>query len=403
MSKPLAFGLNLTKKHGATASSRGAPPSRAATFARDDDDSENDEGDGVARVEEIGGELDSFVPTTTLGDTGRAAKSTLGSLKAPPKLKSKGQASAMFGDLSNSLQSRKNADAATEADSSIYEYDAVYDSLKPKKAEREEDAERKPKYMRSLIQAAETRKRDALIATEKKIAREREAEGDEFADKEKFVTEAYKKQQEENRKVEEEEKQREEAEAKKNKGGGMSAFYRKMLDKDEARHSELVKAAEQKLEKGTIAEGEETEEASPERKEADLARELNEKGASVAINEDGQVVDKRELLRGGLNVGTKKKEETKRESTHKREPERRNANGVPFARKQAMRERQTRMIEEQLEQTLKRSREAEENQRQEVEHASKSRKTESDISSAKERYLARKRAAEEAKKKGENL
>lgn len=57
------------------------------------------------------------------------------------------------------------------------------------------------------------------------------------------------------------------------------------------------------------------------------------------------------------------------------------------------------MIEEQLAESLKRSRADEEAQRQEVERANKSRKTEGEISSAKERYLARKRAAEEEKKK----
>lgn len=41
------------------------------------------------------------------------------------------------------------------------------------------------------------------------MAREREAEGDEFADKEAFVTQAYKDQQAEVRKAEAEEKARE--------------------------------------------------------------------------------------------------------------------------------------------------------------------------------------------------
>ena len=41
------------------------------------------------------------------------------------------------------------------------------------------------------------------------IQREREAEGEEFTDKEQFVTQAYKDQMAEIRKAEEEEKQRE--------------------------------------------------------------------------------------------------------------------------------------------------------------------------------------------------
>ena len=53
------------------------------------------------------------------------------------------------------------------------------------------------------------RKLDHLRAEEKMIQREREAEGDEFADKEQFVTQAYKDQMAEVRRAEEEEKKRE--------------------------------------------------------------------------------------------------------------------------------------------------------------------------------------------------
>ena len=68
-----------------------------------------------------------------------------------------------------------------------------------------------------------------------------------------------------------------------------------------------------------------------------------------------------------------------------------------------MRERQSRMLEQQLEQALKRSLDEEAEALQSVERAVKSRKTDADISSARERYLARKRAAaaeEEKKKEG---
>jgi coiled-coil domain-containing protein 55 len=63
--------------------------------------------------------------------------------------------------------------------------------------------------MDKLLASAEVRKRDYLIAQEKKYKKEREQEGEEFAGKEKFVTNAYKRQQEEIRKAEEEERQRE--------------------------------------------------------------------------------------------------------------------------------------------------------------------------------------------------
>lgn len=56
------------------------------------------------------------------------------------------------------------------------------------------------------METAELRKQDRLRAEDKMISKEREREGDEFKDKEQFVTPGYLKQQEELRKLEEEEK-----------------------------------------------------------------------------------------------------------------------------------------------------------------------------------------------------
>ena len=60
-----------------------------------------------------------------------------------------------------------------------------------------------------MLSTAATRRLDHLRAEEKMIQREREAEGDEFMDKEAFVTQAYKDQMAEVRRAEEEVKQRE--------------------------------------------------------------------------------------------------------------------------------------------------------------------------------------------------
>lgn len=370
------------------------------------DSHDNDSDDEGTKVEEIGGDLEDFTTTASApADSTRGPRSKKGPIAEPPKLKAKNQTNAMFGDLSSTLSSRKNAEAATGLDASVYEYDSIYDSMKPKKNTSKEDEERKPKYMKNLLRAADVRKRDQLIAEEKKIAREREAEGEEFADKEKFVTEAYKKQQEENRRLEEEERKREEEEAKKNEGTGMTTFYRKLLDKEQERHAETVRAAEEMAKRGPGEKDDENEgdadaDVDKEKEFAKAAQELNEKGASISVNEDGQVVDKRQLLKGGLNVGAKKKVEAQREEADRpAERERKEISGQQIGRKQAMRERQSRMLADQLEASLKRSREATEAKREEVERAAKTRKTEGDISSAKERYLARKRAAEEEKKK----
>lgn len=109
---------------------------------------------------------------------------------------------------------RKAQEAALALDASVFDYDGVYDTMKAAERQVEEakaaqEDKSKPKYIESFLAAAQTRKLDRLRAEEKMLQREREKEGDEFEDKEKFVTEAYKKQMEEVRKAEEEEKARE--------------------------------------------------------------------------------------------------------------------------------------------------------------------------------------------------
>jgi hypothetical protein len=256
--------------------------------------------------------------------------------------------------------------------------------------------------MGNLLAAAAVRKRDATIAEEKRLAKEREAEGDEFADKEKFVTSAYKKQQEENRRLEEEERLREELEAKQNMGTGMSSFYKDMLAKKEQEHARVIQAVEEKIKNGPV----EDEDEGPEKTDADLAREIALKeGRKIAINDEGEVVDKRDLLKGGLNIKAKPKSAATTNAPRGGSSVADRSRGSGFVGagggKQAMRERQTRMMEAQLEQATKRALEQDEEEKEKIEQASKSRKTEGDIMSAKERYLARKREAEEAKKLGE--
>lgn len=128
---------------------------------------------------------------------------------------------------------QKRIEAEKQVDATVYEYDEVWDRIqlakqKQKEAKEIESLERKvresspsllfaslllttvqPKYIGNLLNAAATRKLDHLRAEEKMMQREREKEGDEFKDKESFVTSGYKEQLEQMRKAEEEEKQRE--------------------------------------------------------------------------------------------------------------------------------------------------------------------------------------------------
>lgn len=63
-----------------------------------------------------------------------------------------------------------------------------------------------PKYIQNLLTAAENRKKEDERRTERKVQKEREDEGDEFRDKEAFVTSAYKKKMEEMQSAEEAER-----------------------------------------------------------------------------------------------------------------------------------------------------------------------------------------------------
>ncbi|KAL4941093.1 coiled-coil domain-containing protein 55-domain containing protein [Aspergillus oleicola] len=328
-------------------------------------------------------------------------------LNAPTTNTKQSDSDREYTNLSAMHSSKKHLSEATDLDPSIYSYDAVYDSLhtKPTKNNQSNNigAEAAPRYMTSLLRSAEIRKRDQLRARDRMLAKEREAEGDEFHDKEKFVTGAYKAQQEELRRVEEEEKAREaeeEERRRKNGGSGMVGFYRDLLSKGEEEHNAAMKAADEAAKK--MKDGEvptETEQTAGEKTEAQKAADLNAAGAHIAINDEGQVVDKRQLLSAGLNVAPKPK--TAAPAPTRTAP---GAGAKPrFDSRQAsgragQRARQTEMIAEQLEEQERQREEAEAAKQKEIAERSRSQRTSTEVSSARERYLARKKEREAAAK-----
>ncbi|EPS29472.1 hypothetical protein PDE_04422 [Penicillium oxalicum 114-2] len=366
------------------ASKPGAKPlNKASIFAQDEEEDENKEKERQGEVRFGLNESRSTKPTT-----------------GPEK---------DFTNLSALHSSKKHAKEAEELDPSIYSYDAVYDSLhaKSKKVTTVNTSEG-PKYMTNLLRSAEIRKRDQTRARDRQLAKEREAEGDEFADKESFVTSAYKAQQEELRKMEEEEKRREmeeEERRRKNGGAGMVGFYRDVLSRGEAQHEEAVKAAEEAARRVKAGEAvDDSMQSSGEKTEAEIAEELKARGAQIAINDEGQVVDKRQLLSAGLNVAPKPKAAPASTSTATGF---RPGSGRPSSvhaglhgGRAAQRARQTEMIAQQLEEQARREEEAEALRQKEIAEKVRSRKTATDVSSAKERYLARKREREEAAANG---
>ena len=303
-----------------------------------------------------------------------------------------GRAGSNPGTNYQNLSSKHAAATQTvDLDPEIYDYDGVYDSLQAAKGVKRKNTGG-PQYMQHLLHAAEVRKRDNLRAKETMLQKEREAEGEQYADKEKFVTAAYKAQQEEVRRLEEEERKKEEADAERKRrgGGGMTTFYKGLMEREEARHQAALKAVESKA-------GLEDAALEPDEKpEAERAKETN-----AAMNEEGQVVDKRQMLSAGLNIKAKPKAAPDQPSTA---PAFKPSASMAIlsghgGSKAAMRERQSRMLEAQLEEAAKRAASNEETEQEALRRAAKSRKTEGEVSSAKERYLQRKRDADAAKQK----
>jgi len=383
----LKYGLNVLKKPTSLAN-RPPPAKRKTIFDADSGPEDAAEEDAAEAITTIGG-LEPSAPSPSTSKPTQPTKD-----EPPSKLASKNPGSVLqlsqYGDLSTNHITTLHVSTAQSLDHSIYDYDSVYDSLHTSKSKSSSSTVQGPKYMQNLLAAAEVRKRDQLRAKEKMLAKEREAEGGEFADKEKFVTRAYKAQQEEVRRIEEEEVQREKEEMEQRKRGvrGMVGLYKDLLERDEKRHEEVVKAVEEGMGKG----GDAVEEGvKVEKSEGELAR---EKGA--VVNDDGVVVDKRQLLNAGLNIAAKPKPAVSQSSDAARNAARSGASAGLQGRggtKQAMRERQTRMLEAQLVEASKRAANDEEVQQEALERAAKSKKTEGDISSAKERYLQRKREA----------
>ena len=399
-------------------------------------DAEDDDGTESVQPSAQNPETDVFSTLTSDPSSPRAAKSPkLSSTSSPTKPKPS-SSSQKYTSLS-ALRNAKLHDAqASQLDESVYDYDGVYDSFqatsKNNQTDKSKNVETGPKYMTSLLTSASVRKRDQLRAQEKKVARDREKEGDEFADKEAFVTGAYKKQQEENLKLEEDEARREaEEEERKRRGeAGMMGWNRKVLEREEER----MKAVEEVVERlqrekqavgseilpsGGAAEGDSPHHTDqPPTQTQDESKEaaaLNLRGARVALNDEGEVVDKRQLLSAGLNVAKKPPKSSLSTSTAKsadvanaeadaarRQRDQENYGSGSRARdaKQEQRERQTRMIAEQLAAAEEAGRLKEEAEQKERVEKSASGRTEEEKMGARERFLKRKAEREREKAGG---
>ncbi|KAF9959185.1 hypothetical protein BGZ72_010121 [Mortierella alpina] len=418
----LQFGLNIKKKTGpALAKPRPAaarPAGGRNAFGGHSSDEDNlDESD-----------TETSATTATSSSSSKPTPfSSISSTSAVNKTLRPYAASTL---QSTSVIEQQNA--ALAQDATVFDYDGVYDQLKAvdrarELARKQDSQDRKPKYVNALLQAAETRKRDRQIAEEKRIEREREKEGEEFKDKEQFITPAYKAQKEAMRLAEEEDRKREEMLAKDKDGSLMQGFYRTMLEERTKLRPGLVVVDSSS--KGDGKDGLSAEALEELEKEKRLANkddrqraiEAREQGLDVVLNDEGQIVDKRQLLKGGLNI-VKKPAAATSSSRSSRDRHRsssdydrdrtyaaykeskyrssqssagRGQHDDPSADQRA---RMTEKIEQQLVEQEKQREEEERARQDSIREALKRKNQDDQVMDAKARYLARKKAAEAAKK-----
>ncbi|KAM6986932.1 nuclear speckle splicing regulatory protein 1 [Aplochiton taeniatus] len=133
-------------------------------------------------------------------------------------------------------QTRLEMHKALEQDSSVYDYDGVYEDIQKERLESSKKTlggvDKKPKYINQLLKAVEERKKEQERRDERKIQKEREQEGEQFADKEAYVTSAYRQKLKERQEELEREKREAEMEAALDvkKQRDMSGFYRHLLN-----------------------------------------------------------------------------------------------------------------------------------------------------------------------------
>lgn len=185
----------------------------------------------------------------------------------------------------------------------------------------------------------------------------------------------------------------------------MSHFYKKVLEEQEQLHAAAMAASQKKVygpQAGPPPEANLTISKPPElapKSDVELAEQARQEGKDVEVNDEGQIVDKRELLAAGLNLSLpntrnlalQKARAARGESGDGDAPPVHTAVGVAASRRE-INERRAREVRQQMEEEQQRQaeskRQAEEESRRRI---VAKRNNEDDVMSAKERYLARKR------------
>jgi HAMP domain-containing protein len=209
----------------------------------------------------------------------------------------------------------------------------------------------------------------------------------------------FKKQKEELERIEREEKERE---ALADKSKSMDSFYKQVLEKKEAEHQAMMKAlAEKKNKKITETSSQKTTALS----EASLVEQAQKEGKDVMVNDNNEIVDKRQLLGAGLNIKPKfgtlgslagSDDRIKERMTEYEDYKRKKVEEYESRRKSGRstdeRERLSREVERQMMEAKQTQQQEEERKQKEFEEKATAKRTTDQVAmSARERYLARKK------------
>ncbi|KAJ3153270.1 hypothetical protein HDU89_000901 [Geranomyces variabilis] len=406
---PPKYGLVLRGKHTATqpasaSSAAKQPPTttrfaigkklaKPAAFDDDDDDDEDQDQNGDQEITSFSSLSSSAAKSASAAAASRAAEQKRVNLELRAV------------QAQRSKLAEEEHRKALEEDPNVFDYDAVYDGLKQAELDKKKSKDnpdggviKKPRYMAALIKASAQRKIDLERAELRKVQREREEEGEEFGDKEKFVTGAYKQQMAELKRVEEEEKRREAMEGDVSKGGNLTAFYRDILNQSDPVLTVPTAIADHKVVDGSVAS---LQNADADTAEDERVKQEAIKQGVVQVNDSNEVVDKRQLLSAGLNLSSRtvvrqQQEREAREREAREKAEKKAAEECArVAERKALREQQMRAREmvmrqhAEKEEEKKRKKEAEQ---EELRRKMARQTTDETVSDARARYLARKQA-----------
>lgn len=155
-------------------------------------------------------------------------------------------------DLSSTQkkQAQKIQDDALASDPTVFQYDEVYDDIENKRKEAKiakKTEVKKAKYIEKLLETADKRKKEQERRVERQVQKDREAEGEEFKDKESFVTSAYRAKLEEMKEAEDAEKREEYLETigDVTKQQDLSGFYRHIYEQKIGEEKEVPKKPEE--------------------------------------------------------------------------------------------------------------------------------------------------------------